>query len=37
MIAEILDASEAGGRTPLTAAYEIAGRRLEAGRATARA
>ena len=37
VIAEILDASEAGGRTPLTAAYEIAGRRLEAGRATARA
>jgi leucine dehydrogenase len=37
VIAEILDASESGGRTPLTAAYEIAGRRLEAGRATARA
>ena len=33
VIAEILDASEAGGRTPLTAAYEIAARRLEAGRA----
>ena len=34
-IAEILEESEAGGRTPLTAAYAIAARRLEAGRATA--
>jgi leucine dehydrogenase len=37
VVAEILDASEAGGRTPLTAAYEIAARRLEAGRPTVRA
>jgi leucine dehydrogenase len=37
VVAEILDESETGGHTPLTAAYEIAGRRLEAGRATARA
>ncbi len=37
VIAEILDESETGGHTPLTTAYEIAGRRLEAGQATARA
>jgi leucine dehydrogenase len=34
VIAEILEESEAGGRTPLTAAYAIAARRLEAGRAS---
>ena len=36
VVAEILEASEATGRTPLSAAYEIAARRLEAGRAAAR-
>jgi leucine dehydrogenase len=35
VVAEILEESEARGRTPLTAAYAIAARRLEAGRATA--
>ena len=33
VVAQILEASEATGRTPLTAAYEIAARRLDAGRA----
>jgi leucine dehydrogenase len=37
VVAEILGESESTGRTPLSAAYEIAGRRLEAGRAAVRA
>jgi leucine dehydrogenase len=37
VVAEILEESEATGRTPLAAGYEIAGRRLEAGRAAVRA
>jgi leucine dehydrogenase len=37
VVVEILEESESSGRTPLSAGYEIAGRRLEAGRATARA
>jgi leucine dehydrogenase len=37
VVAEILDESEATGRTPLSAAYQIAGRRLEAGREAVRA
>ena len=32
VVAEILEASEATGRTPLATAYEIAARRLDAGR-----
>jgi leucine dehydrogenase len=35
VVAEILEESESTGRTPLSAAYAIAGRRLEAGRESA--
>ena len=37
VITEILERSESAGRTPLVAAYEVAARRLEAGRKTSRA